>query len=683
MAESTAVADVKLSGDQLTDLRRQVEENRDEALSSRADWPSAHAIRYRRYLADPALRPPGPWPGAPQLFISVTRAHHEKLHGVLWNDLANLANVRLKPFGEEDAQGSTLATRFLRWTLSSMVDWAAISHTMLFDALLDSASVVKVVAWKPPWEAPPLSTNFFDRIVRIDPLDQGMLLVPPDAEGLQYPEARYLGQEFHLSTDDLWRMRHDGYDIPDPDSLHPQDQSHTERQEAAAEHQGISLRPFHKDTHLFVEQYERFLVDRRSHREEDLIVSWLPDADAGDGTTSRKGKITRVRRLIDVYPQDDRPRRPFFPLTVWPQPRQWRGMNVPDRLESMQDLINRLHEQLVNYGEVSMLPYVFANTFLTGELPDLRAVRPGSTVPIEDVNGVQFAPTRSLNRHFAEQIQLALANAERDDAVTDFNLGRQPDRANAPRTASATMALLGESRKAFGTAGRHIAGQAQHLLSFYFRLWQEVLPPTFRAPVQPMEDLPDSETRDMLSRLFQGDLEGRMVATSLSREQLSGIFDAEMQVNPEAAFDKQVLISLAQMISPAIQPTYAMGQRELLKRIWEAFEQKGFEQIYPQHIAAIQTQIQSLTQQLQMEQLRTQLQQMQAARQQMEQQAAMQQQAQEMQAMQAQGLQVLQDPAQGGTRAPFSRAILQHLQQQAARNGGTGAATSPEGMPPV
>lgn len=53
---------LKLSGSQEQRLTAQVEKHRDEALLARADFPIRHSERYRRFLADPTLRPPGPWP---------------------------------------------------------------------------------------------------------------------------------------------------------------------------------------------------------------------------------------------------------------------------------------------------------------------------------------------------------------------------------------------------------------------------------------------------------------------------------------------------------------------------------------------------------------------------------------------------------------------------------------------
>ncbi len=298
-------------------------------------------------------------------------------------------------------------------------------------------------------------------------------------------------------------------------------------------------------------------------------------------------------------------------------------MNVPDRLESMQDLINRLHEQLVNYGEVSMLPYIFVNTFLTGELPDMRTVRPGSTVPIDDINGLQFAPTRSLNRHFAEQINMAQANVERDSQVSDLSLGRSSDRPNMPRTAAATMAILGEARKSYGSLVRHSALQFGEILTFHFKLWQEILPDdTYVQAFEPVEKgqegpTPSEQSSTMWDRLFARQplsetgrpAQQQYVALPIGRDNLSGFFDATVEVNPEEQFDRQALVSLFQTTAPAIAE-YPVGIRIMLKRMWAVFDQHGFDDVYPEEIALLQTQERTLTAEVKIAQLELQLRQM-------------------------------------------------------------------------
>jgi hypothetical protein len=565
--------------------------------------------------------------------VPKTREVLEKLQSEIWQGLfGNIHQIQVIPFGDEDVPKTDLATRFLRWALGKPLalanagGWAQVSADLLFDALLDSVGVAKVLQWTPPWRAPSDDARrFLKRIVRIDALDLGMLLVAPDAEGLQYPQCRFVAQEFFLVADEMLRMERAGFDVPDYDEL-GYSQQMTERKRIELERGGERIIEFKPDSIPFVESYERFVLDEDAGDEEDVIVSWFPDAQrtgTSHNVDGNHGRIAGVRKLIDVFPQDDRPRRPFFPVTVWPQPRQWRGMNVPDRLESMQDLINRLHEQLVNYGEVSMLPYVFVNTFLTGELPDLRTVRPGSTVPIDDLNGVNFAPTRSLNRHFAEQINLAQANVERDSQVNDATLGRSSDRPNSPRTATAFMAILGEARKSWGNTVRHTALQFGEMLTFGFKLWQEILPDDTHVQVFSRADIvagdvtPSEQASAMWDRLFASEplsdtghaKSEQQVAFPISRENLSGFFDATIEVNPDEQFDRQVMTSLFQTTAPALT-LYPVGTRLMLKRMWSAFDQHGFDEIYPEEIALLQThqailavQVQIATYEMQLKQM--------------------------------------------------------------------------------
>ena len=601
---------IKLSQTQESNLTAQVIQHREEALQARGDFPLRHADRYRRFLADHTLRPPGPWPGSARLFIPTTREVLERLHAEVWQAVAaNPLQVQMSPFGDEDAPATELATRFLRWTLHATIDWERIVSDLIFDALLDGVGVEKIMSWDVPWKATSANQQrFLRRQVRIDALDLCMLVVAPDAESsLQYPECRFIQQEFFLSSDDLLRMERRGFAIPAWDMLGDSQQM-TDRKRVELERDGERVVEFRPDSIPFVEAYERFTLDE-DEGDEDVIVSWFPDAQiqgSSDNTSSNHGRLAGVRKLTEVFPQDDRPRRPYQEVTFWPQPRQWKGLNIPERLRSMQDVLNRLHEQLVNYGEVSMLPFVFVNTFLTGEVPDLRTVAPGSTIPIDDISGVSFAPTRSLNRHFAEQIALAQANIERDSRVTDFNLGRQGQASNAPRTAAATMAILGESRKSYGMLVRGGSRQLSKVLSFDFRLWQDILPDDTYVPIFDQK-LSGGEFSTIWDRLFQEQpltdagraVQPRRTALPIAKEHLSGFFDARIEVNPEEQFDRQVMMSLFQMTAPTIAE-YPIGQRLMLKRIWAVFDQRGFDAIYPEELALMKTQQFFMTSQVQL-----------------------------------------------------------------------------------
>jgi hypothetical protein len=589
-----------------------------------------------------------------------------------------MLQVSCRPFGDEDTERAEFASRFLRWTLQNTLNWEQVAADLIFDGLLDSAGIAKIRTWEPPWDAPSEDARrFLRRQVMIDACDLGMLLIAPDAEGLQYPESRYVAQEFFLSSDDILRMEDKGFDTPAWDQL-GDSQEPTERKRVEMEREGERVIEFRPDSTLFVESYERFPLEGGTH-DQDVIVSWFPDAQiqaTSHNTDSNHGRIAGVRRLTDVFPQDDRPRRPFFPITFWQQPRQWRGLNVPDRLESMQDCINKLHEQLINYGEISMLPYAFIDAFMTGELPDLRTVRPGSTVPIDNVNGIQFAPTRSLNRHFAEQIQMMQANVERDTRVTDFNQGRSATGTSnaSTRTASGQAMLLAESKKSFGMLVRRAATQFSQLLAFDFRLWQAILPDDTYAsmfdPVSPQDVVASASTSSALwERLFAKEALSdtgrpaptRRVALPINKELISGLFDIDIEVNPEEQFDRQVMTSLWQVTAPLIQD-YPMGIRLMLKRMWSVFDQRGFDDIYPEEIATLQTQERMLTKQVQIATLQMQLEQLAAQQQQIAQQQAQQQHQQ----LQAEAQQFHQTGAIG----PNLLELVQSQQGQGAQASG-------------
>jgi hypothetical protein len=172
------------------------------------------------------------------------------------------------------------------------------------------------------------------------------------------------------------------------------------------------------------------------------------------------------------------------------------------------------------------------------------------------------------------------------------------------------LALLQESRKSFGMLVSHVAKQFEQLLSFHFRLWQSIAPSTMHAQVRTPEEIDDAPT--IFVRLFGYDLQASELAVPVSKESISGFFDVRMDINPEAPFERQMLLNLLQLTAPFIQE-FPLGQRELLKRVWDAMGQHGFAQIWPEALAKLQSQTRMLATQLQLATLEQQLEQLQQA----------------------------------------------------------------------
>jgi hypothetical protein len=690
ITDTGAIESIRLNRSQRERLITQLREHYAAGIAARGDWPTRHDDHYRRYLADWTLRPAGPWPGAPRLFTSHTRRTMEKIWGDLWKAcFPGYEALSLDPLNEPALERYTNVTQIERWTLRYAINdadqggWAHIGKMALFDALLDATGFMKVYPWRLPW-----NNAVPDTLIRIDNVDEGTLILPPGATGTQYPDAEYIGQELYVRWDDLVRKKRQGFTVPDKKKLHAESKPLTERERTEAEREGHQV-PEPTASYKVVEMYERFVLkDPDDDPEDDLVISWYPDASDEDC-------LGRVLSLEDLFPNQPRPTRPFFPLTVWAQPRQLRGLSVPERTRTPQDMLNRLAEQTINYGDVSILPFYFYNAMLTGEIPDLRQVMPGQGVPVNDVGGVTFSPRSSLNRHFMEQAQAWGAEIEADLHVSDISLGRQPTRPNAPRTLGGTMLILQQGREAFSDLVEHLGAQFSAPLDFHWRLWQHFIPPNLKVPLKhrrpgargralpqhgPLFDEahpflvapPEAGAAtgggagagavpglEMLGAGRNGSAGGTaagavepgaapplapgtesvlepeqevLLEDEVTKEDLQGTYVLRLTMNPELPFDRQVVMQLGGQMLPILLERYPIGARLLLKRMWEINGQRDFDQIYPQAIAMLETQLR-FTQVLMQQQAQ-------------EQQMAQQQQMAKMQAAQ------VEQAAQGGQQPP-------------------------------
>lgn len=609
-------------------LMEQVRAHYDEGMTARGDWPTRHEKRYRRYLADRQLRGRGPWLNAPRIFTPDTQNVVEKIWSQLWTGVfPRFEALDMDPFDEAALPHLATALATERWALRYLINdadqggFAHISRMAIFDSLLDSAGYLKVYPWRQPWrDARP------ERLIRMDNVDEGMLTIPPGATGLQYPEAAYVGQDVYVRWDDLRRMQREGYTIPKKDEFAAEPKALTERQRAEQERDG-RVAEHDSDQYLVNEMYCRFAVEHEDDEEDEVIVSWYPHA----GDTQQFG---RAILLKDRFPYLDRPHRPFFPIVIWQQPRQLRGLNAVDKIEQMQDLVNRLTEQMVAYGDITLSPMFVYNAMLTGDIPDLTQVMPGQGVPVNDLSGVQFVPRPSLNRHFLEQLTEHRIGIERTTSVSDATQGIGPTRPNAPRTASGTAMLQQASRQAFSILVGLLAYQFQAPLQFHWQLMQHYAPPGLRVPLTRVASpqgqgpsappgVPSGIGSDAQALALPGlpgqggtappapasgllafpgqqaeaqaeDLlnpeEAFLIAKDVSRDDLQGTFLVKLKVNPDLPFDRQVLTQLGQTLYPVLAQKYPLGARLLLKRIWEINNQSGFDTLYPPSIALLETQ---------------------------------------------------------------------------------------------
>lgn len=601
---------IQLDPDQQSRLLYQLREHYDEAIQSREEQEARRALRYRRYLADPTLRDGmQPWTDAPQVFTSLTRNTMERLADEMMDVLlTSYDTITVKGIGEEDVQGAKRKEQFLRWALETLNHFKATLRDGLMDALLDGLGVLKVYpqrlsfdGWLTPDEQAQMGQTLalLQTIIQIETVDQGNLLIPPDATGLQYPEARYLGEQHWVHTiDDFPDLRQRGYQLieVDPWGFEPEGQQQLEER-IRLQFSRDSLEPqqLYRGRVEMVGQYERFDVDGDGIR-EFIVVHWFPGGVYGDLDSG--GALARVLLLKDALPQTQfpRPMWPYFGLRFWRQARQLRGMNVPDRLETAQDVLNRLIEQCLQQGEIDILPFFFYNVALTGELPDLTQVKPGQGVPIETGGNVVFKPNTSHNQHYAELLNMVRALAEEDTSVTSFTQGRSSEQPNQPRTVGGLALLLQQGNKAFAQQALDLADQVSDPIEYDLALWQHHMPPQVEIP------LPNTEAIE--ARLLQGQSASGLPLqpTTITADDMSGVFDLSIGCHPDALADQQKFLSLAEHLDQLLQD-YPIGRRLLWKDIWEKMGLQQFDLYWPEEWARIQTMLHVLQADMQLGQL--------------------------------------------------------------------------------
>ena len=597
---------LQLTPNEETRLLAQLRKHYDEASVGREENQTRRALRYRRYLGDVSLRNGlQPWKNAPQLFMPLTRKTVEDLVGYFSKVLRNPEAIELAGIGEEDVTLAWRRQAFYRWQLDQAKFGEALKE-VLMDAALDSLGVLKVYRYSTPYPLPP-GLDMLQTTVQYESVDLGTLLIPPDARGLQYPEARYLGHQLFLVPEDEFpAMRQRGHVLPmlTADGLPVSGYLPDPREEIEFTRESIHPEAYYEGTIEQVEAYEVFTMD--SDDREFLVVHWFPKllSQAGGAPAPH---ISRVTRLADALPQTvfPRPMWPFFDVSLWKQPRQLRGLNVPARLETYQDALNRLAEQMLHLGDITILPLVFANIALTGDVPDLSTLHPGSVVPLDNLgpNGMQIHQPSSHNLHFIEEMQIFRSAPEEDTNVTALSQGRTASQPNAPRTLGGLSLLLQQGNEARSQQVEDLALLLADPLKFGYALWQA-------APIDGLTFVAPRMAQ-IEERLFGGS--GQKLPIELITMQqgdLSGIFDLRISIDPDSHLSMQKYLTMAERLDAVLAPIWPEGRRLLWREVWKKMGLQSFDQFFPESVAKQLTMLQTLSLQVQLVQFEMMLMQM-------------------------------------------------------------------------
>jgi hypothetical protein len=592
-----------LTAEQEERLVRQVRAHYEEGTQAREERTQLREVRYRRYLADASLRGGKQlWEEAPRIFTPLTHQTLETLKDELTEAIGPVASLSVRGIGDEDAQRSGAVTAFIRYGLTDInpVPWEDLVDGAIHLALQDDVGILKVYPYHEPFPRRMAGGALLDTIIRVDLVDEGTLLLPANHTGWQWPECTFISHQLWIAPDEMQAMGARGFTVPVSEDFarmgDPQQHTDDERKLLEFTRQGLDpdLASATDPQIELVESYELFAMHLGAPR-EFIVVHWFPHVRSRSGRQA--GTVARAMLLREALKQETFPheRWPFFPVTVWPQPHQARGMSLVDKLETAQDMQNRLAEQMIAQGEIDVLPFVFANLALAGDLPNLRHIKPGDIVPIDSTGAVHFSPRQSNTRHYIEQMQVASTWAEQASGVTAYAQGRTPDQPNVSRTLGGMALMLQQGQKGFKKQTHHIARQLREAVKMYAGLWQ--------AHIRPTLQFPTTDASALATRVFQGGDDSGLRMMAIEEPQWQGVFDFQVKVNPEALLEQQKRLMLAEKLDAILAPIFPLGQRELWRDIWETLGMQEFERFWPEEVATMQTLLLTLQVQLQLAQL--------------------------------------------------------------------------------
>lgn len=203
-----------------------------------------------------------------------------------------------------------------------------------------------------------------------------------------------------------------------------------------------------------LETYLRYDIDGDGF-EEEIIVWTCPYF---------RGNVLGWDYLDNAFAHG---RRPFRVGRFFPIPFRWYGLSFAEVVKGIQDELNAIHNQRVDYGTIQNLPWFVYRASSTTPGIKLRLI-PGEGLPVDNVQDILFPKFQGDQAWGQQEEALLMQHGERLTGLTDLSIGRQPNRVGATRTASGTQTLLSE-------AGLRFKGVMRAFQEFWVGIFQDIL----------------------------------------------------------------------------------------------------------------------------------------------------------------------------------------------------------------
>ena len=213
-----------------------------------------------------------------------------------------------------------------------------------------------------------------------------------------------------------------------------------------------------------LEDYRRYDIDDDGVDEE--IIVWV--------SPYLSKRILGWDYLDNVYGHG---RRPFRVGRYHPIPFRFYGLSFAEQVRNLQEEINTIRNQRVDYGTLQNLPFGFKRA--SSSLPPInQRMAPGMMIDVDNPQTDVFFPKIQGSPAWGMQEEATLMqHFERLTGLTDLAIGKQPNRVGATRTASGTQTLLSESGLRFKGALNNFQRFWTGIFDDILALDQEYLPP--------------------------------------------------------------------------------------------------------------------------------------------------------------------------------------------------------------
>lgn len=310
----------------------------------------------------------------------------------------------------------------------------------------------------------------------------------------------------------------------------------SEIKQQRAETDGFTPQAYNGESHIVLEYYggayveegqvDPFENDKNVNKKKREIIAWVHMGS---------GEVLGWTYLYRVSPGGIRPvfKGDFISFT-----NRSDGIGAGELLYEISRHVDQVYNIKADSGQLASVP-MFAYRASSSLKPQLMRVRPGTGIPVDDVNDIRQFNFPFLGQYgYQEESQLT-GYAERLMSISDLNLGRAPQKVGALRNATGANLLASESGIQLQIHYDRLERTASRFLQWMFQITRERM------------------SSEIYYRVT-GD-RGEAIFGQVDRKALGGQYDFDIAIDilSQTKTEKQQMATLAvqTLVSPATMQT--------------------------------------------------------------------------------------------------------------------------------